>query len=167
MDSFLIAGLFLFPLLTRYVLCKRFKEYCFDTSLSEEEQDTNSHRSIYLALLAISYSGLLAMLLVSEAWDGKDYHQPAFAQLLSFIAYFVAISIQSYKLSPFQDQMGEGFVDSGNLCLFLSLILVLLEADTIDCSTLMLFGFVISATWLIDFLHRVSLDYKFFKAEVG
>jgi len=154
----------LVPLLTRGVLYLRFYPMMAHI-LGEEEQKREAHRSHILALAGFSFTGLLALVVLDSALS-EDFHVAIYCLLVSFLCFLFALSLQGYKSTRGQDQLGTVLMDAATFCLVLSVISIL-SSKTPRSRFVCVLSLAAVVIWLLDHLVRVRLQWKYLKAKKG
>jgi hypothetical protein len=89
--------------------------------------DHRANRLLILSLAGFSYSGLLALALLSTI-TGINLDLSAYYLLVSFLSYYLALNLQSYRYRRWHDHLGNALLDSGGLSLILSALSVILSS---------------------------------------
>ncbi len=152
------------PLFSRAVLCLWHHEQMKEI-LTEAELDQEAHRSHILVLAGFSFTGLLAIS-VLDATLRKDFHFAVFYLLVSFLCYFFALNLQSYKARRWHDQFATAIMDSASLSLILAIVSILyLPAFnpnfSLGSSTLALF------VWVTDHVIRLKIQWTYLSIRKG
>ena len=121
-------------------------------------RDTATHRAAILAIAGFSIT-IFAGLAVLDTQ--KDFHLAAAFAAVSFVAYFAAYSIQTYKWFIWIDLVGDAFMDTGSLSLVLAMMCVFHQipshsANWVAC----ILGPVV---WSIDHVVKWVASYKYFR----
>lgn len=124
--------------------------------LSEEERDTDAHRMVLLALMTLSFTGLLALAVV-DATLRKNLHIPTYFLLVSFLVYMGALEIQGYKFYRSRDQLSDALMETGTLCLLLSVVRLIWITNAGTAFPVVMTAIAMGG-WLVTFLYRLSLS---------
>ena len=129
--------------------------------LSEAEKAQDTHRSVIIPLAGFSFSALVALAIANNTID-FDLILPVIFLLISFVCFYVAMNIQSYKSTRIGDNVGTAFYETATLCLFLAVADILFRGG--DPSVLKYLGFLGVLAWLIDHAIRVVIMWKYLTA---
>jgi hypothetical protein len=133
--------------------------------LSEGEQAREAHRSHILALAAFSFTGLVALVVLDSALS-KRFHVAIYCLLVSFLSFLFALSLQGYKSTRWQDQLGTALMDVATFSLVLSVISIL-RSMTPGSRFVFVLSLATVGAWLLDHLARVRFQWKYLKAKKG
>ena len=149
------------PLCVRAVLLGIYRDY-MRAALPDEAQDRDVHRSVVLGLMGFSFSGTVALFVVNAKVE-LNLLLPAYFLLVSFLSYFIVLNIQQYKIARWQDNLGDGFLESGHFALMLSIATLVLNAEAP-----VPYRYAIAAmsviVWLADFVIRIRIKWKYLRA---
>jgi hypothetical protein len=141
------------PLLTRGAVSIVFYRFMSE-SLSDQAKQRPENRSVILGLMGFSSASLLAL----TVFDAKVAEEPAFYpvyyMLISFLGFYLALNIQSYKDYEWQGQLGAALLDVATLSLLLSIVSIILSGKH-DRFYKNLFAGLALGTWLLDHLIRL------------
>jgi hypothetical protein len=146
------------PLLTRAILCLKFRSEMGDFP-SEEEQDREAHRSHILALTGFSFSGLLA-LAVLEATLRQGFNIAIYCLLLSFLFYMFALNIQGYKSRRWHDHFATALMDGASLSLILS-VLSIMQSQASSNWFVPALSLLAILIWLFDHFLRLLFQWQY------
>ena len=150
--------LLLMPLVTFGFICLRFRSVMSELLLPAE-RDSETYRTIILALAGFSFTALLALTVVN-ATVSTQLQLPAYYLLFSFLCYFFTLNLQSYKFRRWHDQLSDALMGVASLALLLSVASVIATArpDSLDAwlTTTLVIG-----VWLIDHTIRALLNARF------
>ncbi len=119
----------LIPFVSRALHFQAWKLTVLRTHPSEEQHDRDAHRSVILAVGALSFTGIFA-LAVAEAALRENLQVPSLYLTVSFLCSFFAFSVQGWKNALWHDIiLGDGFIDAAWLTLLLSLVHLVGLAD--------------------------------------
>lgn len=161
MPTLLWYGAPAIPFITWGIVCWVFRR-CMKDRLTEAEIDRNNRRSIILALAGFSFTGLLAIAVV-DATTRQNLQLSVYYLMVSFLSFFFALNLQSYKFHRWHDQFGNALFESATLSLLLSVAAVALSTYpgtlySIGITTLAL------AVWALDHVIRLRLMWLYFRA---
>ena len=91
------------------------------------------------------------------------YSLPLFYVFVSFLSYFVALNIQSYKSKRWHDQCGDALADTGSLSLVAAVAAVVLQAPVGAPGTRTALAAIAAGAWVCDFLVRLSLEVQYLR----
>lgn len=150
-----------FPFVGRIAIAIRYWPYMGDT-LSDEEQQVETHRAIILALAGFSYTGFLALTLLDPS-IGSQLDFPAYCLLVSFVSYFGALNFQGYKFYRWRDLTGDALMETASLGLILSIVGVI--TATRPNIYWLLVMVLSSILWLMDYGMRIRYMWKYLYAK--
>lgn len=142
----------LVPLLTRFALYLRFRQY-MNKDLPPKARDIEAHRTLILGLAGFSFAGLLG-LAVADAALQDDLRLSVFFLLVSFLSYLWALNLQGYKFARWQDLFSDTLLDLASLALILSIVGIVFttNTDTFFKTSITLFAVIV---WGVDHALRV------------
>jgi hypothetical protein len=128
-------------------------------ALSEAEQERDVQRTFVLSLAGFSFTAV-AGLAVLDAAVRVTLQLPAWYVLVSFLAFFGAFNMQSYKASRWQNELSTGLIEIGALSLMLALIALLFSASFSP-----VFQWVASTitfgVWAVDHFISLRLSHRY------
>jgi hypothetical protein len=147
----------LLPLLTRSVVAIVFYPL-LPSRLANDEQQRADYRSLVIGLMPISFAGLIALTI----YDAKlatdvSFGFAGYYMLISFLAFYMVLNIQSYKLKEWHGQLGDGLLDVATLSMLLSIVAILFYGGQSGFFKAV-FVTVALGGWLID--HAVRLYFE-------
>lgn len=147
------------PVITRFFMCAYWHKFMSD-SLPEAAQERDFQRSFIFSLAGFSFTAI-AGLAVLDSTIRVGLQLPTWYVLLSFIAFFIALNIQSYKSTRWHNQLANSFIETGTLSLMLALS-ALLFTTTFSCVFQWIGTSLSIGAWLIDHLVRLRMDCRYF-----
>jgi hypothetical protein len=84
-----------------------------DQAMTAAELDRQTARSIILPMAGFSFSALLA-LVVLDANRMQGLRTPILLLLLSFLAFYSSLNLQSYKIRRWEDQIATGLKETAS-----------------------------------------------------
>lgn len=145
----------LLPVLSRTLLVFRHWQR-MDEAVPVAAQNRSEARSIILAMAGFSFTGAIAIFLLDSSL-ARNYNLAAFYLYLSFVAFLVSLSSQSYAATRLARQAAEAFVEMGVLSMLLAFAAIL-KAQSFNprfsaglCVTSVLL-------WLIDHSARIYIE---------
>lgn len=150
-----------FPFVGRITIAIRFWSYMGET-LSPEEQQTETHRAIILALAGFSFTGFLALTLLDPS-VGSHLDFAAYCLLVSFVSYFGALSFQGYKFYRWRDLIGDTLMETASLGLILSIVGVI--SVTRPNGYWSLVTGLSLVLWLVDYGLRLKYMWRYLHAK--
>lgn len=150
------------PFLVTGLLILQFRKIMLDVMPSAQLQRTD-HRSFISVLIGFSFSALLAII-VFQSTSSLDLHIIIYYLYISFIFYYLALNIQSYKAVRWHDKISDTFVGAATLSLFLSVASCLNAVKPFRWiySFLILGGFL---AWAFNYCRRLNIEWKFLTEE--
>lgn len=150
----------LFPILSRTVLCLKFKNQMRE-HLLEAELDRDAHRNLILPLAGFSFTGLVG-LIVLDATLRLNYKVAIFYLLVSFLSFLFSLNVQGYKTRRWHDIISTGIMDAGSLCLILAACYLIGSQPfgVFFSSVLILISI---GAWLVDHIIRLSIQWRYLK----
>jgi hypothetical protein len=142
----------LVPLLTRGAISLVYYKF-MSTFLDEEAKQRGDYRTVILGLMGFSLASLLALTVV-EAHAAQMFFDPVYYMLVSFLGFYLALNIQSYKDNEWQDQLGAALMDVATLSFFLSIVSLFFTSNQDDFYKYLLTALALG-TWLADHLIRL------------
>jgi hypothetical protein len=127
-------------------------------SLTEDEIDRETHRTLILGLAGFSFTALAAFAAIDVVTE-KPFHVPIYFLFTSFLFYMVALNLQGYKLRRWQDLLGDCLIDSAALCLIMSVVAIVWRSNasrTFQFAVLLMSGMA----WIVDHAVRVHYQYN-------
>jgi hypothetical protein len=140
------------PLFTRGAVSLVFNKF-MSTILTDEVKQRQDIRTIVLAFMGFSSASLLALTVV-EARAALMSFYPVYYMLISFIGFYLALNIQSYKNHEWQGQLGAVLLDVGTLSFLLSVVSIFRLSGQNNFYKNLFTGLALGA-WLIDHLIRL------------
>ncbi len=148
-------GVLVLPFLTRLLafgLCCRGE---LGAAMGEEENDRDTHRTILLALAALSFTGIFALSVADTALR-QGLLLPILFLTSSFLCYFFALNLQGWKYARWHDVLiGDSFYEAGSLALLLSLVALIWQTNPWESYAWGIAAFA-SLGWLVDHYKRTS-----------
>ena len=146
----------LLPFLTRAALAAIFHD-AMKLGLTDEQKQRGDYRAISLGLMPISFAGLIALTVIEAKVAKAETIQffPLYYMLLSFLGFYVVLTIQSYKDKVWHAQLGSAFLDASMLSLLLSVVSLFLSSDQSEFYKVF-FTMVALGVWLLDHLIRIG-----------
>ena len=145
----------LLPVLTRSILMFRHRRLRSER-LGEDELDRQAHRGVILSLSGFSFTAVIALVLLDSTTQ-LNLELPVYYVLLSFVASFAALNIQSYKSTRWQDQLSTALYELTTLSLVLTLALIVFRGPFTTCLKSILVAIVL-LPWLLDHVIRLRLQ---------
>lgn len=143
------------PVLTRSILMFRHRRLRNDR-LSEDELDRQAHRGVILSLSGFSFTAVIALVLLDSTTQ-LSLELPVYYVLLSFVASFAALNIQSYKSTRWDDQLSTGLYEITTLSLMLTLAWIVFRGAFTMCLRSILIA-IVFLPWLSDHVIRLRLQ---------
>lgn len=140
------------PLLTRGAISIVFYRF-MSGSLTDTAKQRPENRSVILGMMGFSSASLLALTVVDANVATMTFY-PVYYMLISFLGFYLALNIQSYKDHEWQGQLGAVLLDVATLSLLLSIVSIILLSNQ-DSFYKNLFTGLALGTWLIDHLIRL------------
>jgi hypothetical protein len=148
----------LIPIVIRLLLVARYRSL-LKMPLSGAEADTESHRTVVVALAGFSFTGLIG-LIVANAATRTSYKLAIYFLLTSFLCYLFALNLQGYKLWRWIDILSDTAWETASLSLILAIIqtmrAALLGSYFVAGATIMA-----ALIWGADFIARIVLLYTY------
>lgn len=129
--------------------------------LTPSELDRAGARAIILPMAGFSFSALLA-LVVLDASRTLKLQEPILLLLLSFLGYYSSLSLQSYKLWLWQDQLGTALREAASGWLLFSVVAIVNMARSSGSFAPLVTSLAVGV-WSIDVLIRISIDFQILK----
>jgi hypothetical protein len=155
---FLVYLLPFFPVIIRLGISLLYWEFMLDY-IPEEAQGREVHRSTVLALMGFSFSGTVALLVVNAKVE-LNLLKPTYFLLVSFLSYFIVLNLQQYKAQRWQDDIGDGFLESGHFALILSVASLIWTSEAPNLYKYILVCMAI-LVWLVDFAVRIWITWRY------
>ena len=148
------------PILSRGILLVSFRRLARER-LSESELARDQHRAVILIFAGFSFTATLA-LIVLDPHTQIDLGLATYFVLLSFSISLVAINIQSYKSSRWQDQLATALSDVATLSLALALAVIAFQSSFAASFRVILSGIAL-VPWFLDHVLRLALQAKYLR----
>jgi hypothetical protein len=129
--------------------------------LPEEAQERDTQRATVLGLAGFSFTAV-AGLAVLDASARPGLQLSVWYVLVSFIAYVVALNLQTYKAKRWHDHLATALMEAGALSLMLTLISLLFGAKFEPWFPYLAGALAIGA-WLIDHCVRLWMENQYFR----
>jgi len=144
----------LLPIFTRAAVAIVFYPL-LSLRLSPEEQQRVDYRTVVIGLMPISFAGLIALTIYDARVSGEtSLAFPGYYMLLSFLAFYLVLNLQSYKEKEWTGQLGAGVMDIATLSMLLAVAAILFYGGQ-PVSFKRLFIMIAVSVWLID--HAIRL----------
>jgi hypothetical protein len=105
-------------------------------------------------MAAFSFAGVLGINLLES--HQNDLRLPAFYLMVSFLSYFSALNLQNYKFNVWREILSDFLIDTANLSLISSVMVMVLSGKYDQSYKVALFAIALLA-WLPDQI--LSLKY--------
>jgi hypothetical protein len=148
------------PLVTRLFL-GIYWTWLMKEVLPEEAQERDGHKTTIVGLAGFSFTAV-AGLAVLDSSSRPGLQLSVWYVLVSFIAYVIALNLQTYKQTRWHDHLATGLMEVGSLSLVLTVISLLFGAK-FDAWFLYLAATLAIGAWLIDHCVRLYLDVGYFR----
>jgi FtsH-binding integral membrane protein len=159
MVTALWAVIALTPVATRGFLMFRFRKHGA-TDLPVEQLNREGHRGLILALAGFSFTGLIALAVLDQALQ-KNFELATVYLVVSFMAFMLALNMQSYKSRRWQDDVGTIAADVAMLSMLLSVLAILLTGRPSPMIRIVAaLGLLI---WLVDHVVRLRIEWRYRK----
>jgi hypothetical protein len=130
---------------------------------TREQDFQNTDTTTWMTITISAFFGLVA---AAEVFDNlhMDIQPVIVFVLISFLLYVGANSFRYYKALVWHQQIGETIEGIARLSFLLSIILMVWQQATIDYPIKIILTLITLSSWIIDFVTRVILWNKHFKA---
>jgi len=163
-ESFLYA-LPLIPLLTRGAVAIVFYPL-LRSPLDQDEQQRADYRALVLGLMPISFAGLIALTIYdAKVATDANFGFSGYYMLVSFLAFYLVLNIQSYKRKEWRGQLGDALLDVATLSMLLSIVAILFYGGQSE-SFKTIFVTVALGGWLVDHAVRLYLEGSVLKGKL-
>ncbi|MDP8217680.1 MAG: hypothetical protein P9M03_03025 [Candidatus Theseobacter exili] len=123
---------------------------------TEKENQRSEHRNFASLFAGFSFSALLAIVVFQDTAK-QSFPTTTYYLFISFIFYYCALNVQSYKGPRWQDQLGNVFMDTGSLSLILSIVSCMYRLQPFYMVYYILI-FLGIAVWVVDHIIRLSIE---------
>jgi hypothetical protein len=131
--------------------------------LTRERIAREANRTTILALAGFSFAGLIGIAAL-DATRQSALHESVYFLLVSFLSYFFALNLQSYKIYISRELLSSTLIDMASLCLLLAVCALIVKS-----SNGTLYKIVVCAlagvVWTIDHAIRIYYMSVIFKEE--
>jgi len=148
----------LFPIFIRGIFALQLKNQ-LNEILSEEELDKENIRNLILALEGFSFTALLAFVLL-EPNIKQNLTFPIYFIFISFMFYMVALNLQGYKLTRWQDIISDTLMETASMCLILTVV-SLIFISGLNVLFIYLLSIIGIGAWITDFLIRLKIQFNY------
>lgn len=151
------------PFISRPILVWKHRKITYKI-IPSEEKDLETNRNFNLTMCGFSFTGLLGLVVLENTI--KDIHldkQICFI-FISFISYYIANNIQSYKFYYWMDELAIYCMETGSLFLILTIITSFNFCLGLFCS--IIFSIVGVLIWYIDFCIHIYCTNKSFEGKM-
>lgn len=145
------------PLIIRVFVMFYYKDKMMK-SLPTEARDSDAYRGFIYAFLAISTAVLFA-LTISNAKSEIHLNNAVFAAVISFVGFYLSLSIQTYKFNILAEQIADGLLDNSCFALLLAVTAVLYDGYGLTPFSISLMVLIFIA-YFIDFCIKGILNIK-------
>ena len=118
----------LLPFFTRGIVATVFYPV-LSADLEPEEQQRGDYRTLVIGLMPISFAGLIALTIFDAKVASSNLGFAGYYMLLSFLAFFLVLNIQSYKDREWIGQLGNAVLDAATLSMLLSIVAILFSGQ--------------------------------------
>jgi hypothetical protein len=147
----------LLPLLTRGAVAIVFYPLLL-RPLNKGEQQRADYRSLVIGLMPISFAGLIALTIYdAKVATDASFGFAGYYMLVSFLAFFLCLNIQSYKVREWHGQLGDVLLDVATLSMLLSIVAILFYGEQSGFFKA-IFMTVALGGWLIDHAARLYFE---------
>lgn len=130
-------------------------------TLGEPVLAREEHRNYIIALAGFTFAGLVALVVLDAANIGAMMF-PIYDLFVSFVCFTSALSLQHYKATRWQDQLGTALADVGAFAQYVA-VLNLLQLSHLPPLLLALLFAASLAAWLADFRARLLIELRYFQ----
>ena len=141
------------PAIIRFFVALHFSGY-MRAVLPEDAMQRMDHRTVLVALAAISFAGLFAIVVLPVV---ADRQLPVWFMLISFLFFLAALNLQGYKARRWHDWAGDALFEGATLALLGAVAAVASKSE-------FPVGFRVAAVvaavivWLTDFTLRIYFE---------
>lgn len=143
----------LLPLLPRIGIAIQYKDlWCRE--LTQSERNTDPTRTLALGIAELSFAGVVGITVLSDANLLKRLEPAMFYLIVTFLCYFLTLSIQGYKLWLLLDIVSDTVMDIGSVSI-IAFIFSFLWVSTYSQEFKVLAVFITAVAWLSDYVARL------------